>query len=404
MTYGAILKSPDESGLFGSFGGQEVPPPLKRAMDDVLAAYLKARDDPAFIGEMDSLLSDYVGRPSPLYLARNLTRKLGGGKVYFKREDLNHTGAHKINHTLGEALLAKRMGKKRVLAETGAGQHGVALATAAAITGLACDIFMGEIDIAKQHPNVVRMRLLGATVHTVKSGGRCLKDAVDAAIGAYLEDVENSFFAIGSVVGPHPYPMMVQEFQSVVGREAKKQILKHEGRLPDVLMACVGGGSNAMGLFHEFLNDPVRMIGVEPAGRGLGVGEHAATLTFGRPGNIHGMHTLLLQDDAGNPQPVHSIASGLDYPGIGPMHAYLKEVGRVEYVIANDEETLFAFRELSRVEGIIPALESAHAVAHAIKIAPSLSKDAVLVVNLSGRGDKDLDFAAKLMGWSEGGA
>ncbi|HPQ81787.1 MAG TPA: tryptophan synthase subunit beta [bacterium] len=403
MPHSRTMTSPDEMGLFGEFGGQEVPPPLKAAMDEVAAAYLDARKDPSFLEQMDSLLSDYVGRPSPLYFAENLTKKLGGAKIYLKREDLNHTGAHKINHTLGEALLAKRMGKKRVIAETGAGQHGVALATAAAIAGLSCDIYMGEIDIAKQHPNVVRMKLLGAAVHPVSAGGKSLKDAVDAAIGAYLDDVENSFFAIGSVVGPHPYPMMIQEFQSVVGREAKRQITDKEGRLPDILMACVGGGSNAMGLFHEFLNDPVRMIGVEPAGRGSGRGEHAATLTFGRPGTIHGMRTLLLQDEDGTPQPVHSIASGLDYPGIGPMHAHLKATGRVEYVTAGDEEALSAFRELSSVEGIIPALESAHAVAHAMEIAPSLPADSIVLVNLSGRGDKDLDFAAELLGWSRGG-
>jgi len=365
-------------------------------MDEVLKAYEDAKNDPSFQKEYEDLLKNFVGRPSPLYFAKNLTKILGGAKVYLKREDLNHTGAHKINHTLGEALLAKRMGKKKLLAETGAGQHGVALATAAALMGLECEIHMGAIDIAKQHPNVIRMKLLGAKVVSVESGGRCLKDAVDSAFGAYMQDYKTTFFGIGSVVGPHPYPMMVRDFQSVVGREAKKQIMEHEGRLPDYLIACVGGGSNAIGLFNEFLNDPeVKMIGVEPAGKSFKPGEHAATMTLGKPGTLHGMFTYLLQNDKGEPLSVHSIASGLDYPGVGPIHPDLKELGRVQYETINDVEAIDAFKRLSRIEGIIPALESSHAIAHAIKLAPALKESEIIIVNLSGRGDKDIDYIAE---------
>lgn len=390
---------PNAEGYFGEYGGQLVPPQLKPALDEVAKAYAEAKNDPAFQKEYEELLKNYVGRPSPLYFAKNLTAKLGGAKIYLKREDLNHTGAHKINHTLGEALLAKRMGKKKLLAETGAGQHGVALATAAAIVGLECEIHMGAIDVAKQHPNVIRMKLLGATVVEVTTGGRCLKDAVDSAFGVYMQDYKNVFFAIGSVVGPHPYPQMVRDFQSIIGKEAKEQILEQEKRLPDYLIACVGGGSNAIGLFNEFLNDTeVKMIGVEPAGKSFKPGEHAATLTLGTPGAIHGMMTYLLQDDKGEPLPVHSIASGLDYPGVGPEHSYLKDMGRVEYTTANDEESLKAFLMLSKVEGIIPALESSHAIAQAIKFAPTLDKDKIIVVNLSGRGDKDVDYIAEKLG------
>ncbi len=389
---------PNNEGYFGQYGGQLVPPELKPALDEVAVAYEEAKNDPKFIAEYEDLLKNYVGRPSPLYFAKNLTAKLGGAKIYLKREDLNHTGAHKINHCLGEALLAKRMGKKKLLAETGAGQHGVALATAAAIVGLGCEIHMGAIDVTKQHPNVIRMQLLGAKVVPVEGGGRCLKDAVDSAFGAYMQDYKNTFFGIGSVVGPHPYPAMVRDFQSVVGREAKKQILIAENRLPDYLIACVGGGSNAIGLFNEFLDDPaVNMIGVEPSGKSFKPGEHAATLTLGQPGAIHGMFTYLLQNEKGEPSPVHSIASGLDYPGVGPEHSHLKDSERVQYVTANDAEALAAFQELSRVEGIIPALESAHAVAHAIKFAPTLSSDKIIIVNLSGRGDKDVDYVAELL-------
>lgn len=389
------LKSlPNKDGYFGEYGGQLIPDELKPAFQEITEAYQEVKNDPKFIAEYNNLLKDYVGRPSPLYYAKNLTRKFGGAKTYLKREDLNHTGAHKINHCLGEALLAKRMGKKKLLAETGAGQHGVALATVAAIVGLECEIHMGSIDVAKQHPNVIRMKLLGATVVEVSGGGRCLKDAVDSAFGAYMQDYKNIFFGIGSVVGPHPFPEMVKDFQSIVGQEAKEQILAVENRLPDYLVACVGGGSNAIGLFHEFLEDDVKMIGVEPAGKSFKDGEHAATLTLGKPGAIHGMFTYLLQDEKGEPLPVHSIASGLDYPGVGPVHSHLKDAKRVEYVTINDEEALSAFQELSKIEGIIPALESSHALAHALKISPQLDKEKIIIVNLSGRGDKDVDYIA----------
>ena len=394
------LTHANEAGFFGDHGGRFLPPHLEAPIAEVAAAYAEAKDDPAFIAEYEALLADYVGRPSPLFLAQRLTAELGGARIYLKREDLNHTGAHKINHTLGEVLLAKRMGKKKVIAETGAGQHGVALATAAALLGLECEIHMGAIDIAKQHPNVVRMRLLGATVVPVESGGRCLKDAVDSAFGVWAADFGETMYAIGSVVGPDPFPSMVRDFQSVVGREARAQILEKEGRLPTALIAAVGGGSNAMGLFSAFLEDPdVAIYGVEPAGRGLDhPGDHAATMTLGSPGVIHGMQTLVLQDEAGEPWPVHSIASGLDYPGVGPQHAHLRDVGRATYVTATDDETLDAFTALCRTEGIIPAIESSHALAYAMKLAPTLSADDVIVVNLSGRGDKDIDFVAERLG------
>ncbi len=389
---------PNSEGFFGTYGGQFVPPQLKAVLDEVTQAYEAARNDPAFVREYEDLLADYVGRPSPLFLAKHLTKQLGGAKIYLKREDLNHTGAHKINHTLGEALLAKRMGKKKLLAETGAGQHGVALATAAAITGLECEIHMGAIDVKKQHPNVLRMKMLGATVVAVESGGRCLKDAVDSAFGAFLADHQHTFFGIGSVVGPHPYPMMIRDFQSIVGKEARRQIMEKEGRLPDYLLACVGGGSNAMGLFHAFLNDAVKIVGVEPSGKSFDPGQHAATMTLGKPGTIHGMMTYVLQDEKGDPLGVHSIASGLDYPGVGPQHAFLKDSGRVEYATISDKEALEAFSTLSRAEGIIPALESSHAVAQVIKMAPTLRPDEVIIVNLSGRGDKDVDYIGEVLG------
>lgn len=388
---------PNTDGYFGEYGGQIIPPQLKPIFDEIAIKYKEIRNDPDFLKEYNSLLKNYVGRPSPLYFAKNLTKKLGGAKIYLKREDLNHTGAHKINHTLGEALLAKRMGKKKLLAETGAGQHGVALATAATIVGIECEIHMGSIDIKKQHPNVIRMKLLGAKVVEVKSGGRCLKDAVDSAFEAFLKDPQNIFFGIGSVVGPHPYPMIVSDFQSIVGKETRKQILEHENKLPDYLIACVGGGSNAIGLFREFLNDNVKMIGVEPSGRSFKPGDHAAALTLGKPGEIHGMFTYLLQDKDGNPLPVHSIASGLDYPGVGPVHSDLKDKKRVKYEVINDKEALEAFQELSKIEGIIPALESSHAIAHAIKIAPKLDRNTIMIVNLSGRGDKDIDYVEKIL-------
>ena len=384
---------PNDNGYFGEYGGQILPPELLPVFQEIEKKYNEFKKDPSFIKEYNDLLKHYVGRPSPLYFAKNLTTKLGGAKIYLKREDLNHTGAHKINHTLGEALLAKRMGKTKLLAETGAGQHGVALATAAALVGIECEIHMGSIDVAKQSPNVLRMKLLGANVVEVTDGGKCLRDAVDSAFGAFLQDPKNIFFGIGSIVGPHPYPMMVRDFQSIVGIEAKEQIMELENSLPDYLIACVGGGSNAIGLFHNFLNDKdVKIIGVEPSGKSFKEGEHAATMTLGKPGAIHGMFTYLLQDDEGNPLPVHSIASGLDYPGVGPIHSDLKDKKRVEYVTVNDKECIDAFLELSKIEGIIPALESSHAIAQAIKLAPTLDSNKVIIVNLSGRGDKDLEY------------
>ena len=386
----------DEAGFFGNHGGRFLPPQLEAPIAEVAAAYAQARQDPGFQADYEALLADYIGRPSPLFLAAGLTRHLGGAKIYLKREDLNHTGAHKINHCLGEGLLAKRMGKKKLIAETGAGQHGVALATAAALLGLECEIHMGAVDVAKQHPNVVRMEMLGARVVSITSGGQTLKEAIDSAFSVFAADYADTFFAIGSAVGPDPYPSMVRDFQSIIGREARRQVLEKEGRLPDALVAAVGGGSNALGLFTAFLEDElVKMFGVEPAGRNLDVpGEHAATITLGTSGTLHGMRTLLLQDEDGNPAEVHSIASGLDYPGVGPQHAFLRDTGRVEYVTASDDETIAAFQLLCRTEGIIPALESSHALAHAIRLAPTLSPEKVLIVNLSGRGDKDVDYVA----------
>lgn len=386
----------DEAGFFGEFGGAALPPFLVEPIAEVAAAYEQASQDPEFQRQLQSLLTKYVGRPSLLYFAENLTNALGGARIYLKREDLNHTGAHKINHCLGEALLAKRMGKKTLIAETGAGQHGVALATAAALLGLECEIHMGAVDIEKQHPNVVRMELLGAKVVPVEEGGKTLKEAVDSAFGVFASAPEDYFFAIGSVVGPHPYPSMVRDFQAVVGREARAQILAEEGRLPDVVVAAVGGGSNAMGLFDAFLEDEsVRIIGVEPAGEGLDGDRHAATMTLGKPGVLHGMHTKVLQDADGEPSAVHSIASGIDYPGVGPQHARLEQLGRAEYVSVTDEEAVAAFQLLTRQEGIIPALESAHALAQVVKLAPTLPSDTIIIANLSGRGDKDVDFVAE---------
>ncbi len=385
----------DDNGFFGEYGGAVLPPFLVEPMAEVRRAYAAARLDPEFLHQYEQLLKQYVGRPSPLYYAENLTKSLGGAKIYLKREDLNHTGSHKINHCLGEALLAKRMGKTTLIAETGAGQHGVALATAAALLGLKCEIHMGAIDVVKQHSNVVRMQLLGAKVVTVETGGRSLKEAVDSAFAVYAENYDHYFFAIGSVVGPDPFPSMVRDFQSVVGREAREQILEAEGRLPDALVAAVGGGSNAMGLFTGFLGDEsVKIYGVEPAGEGLHTQRHAATMSLGEPGTLHGMRTVVLQDDEGAPAPVHSIASGLDYPGVGPQHAYLRSIGRVEYVAADDAQTIAAFQRLARTEGILPALESSHALAWVNELAPKLPQDAIIIANLSGRGDKDVDFVA----------
>lgn len=388
--------NPDESGYFGQYGGQIIPPELKAIFDEIENFYLNIKDDKAFQRELKDLLKNYVGRPSPIYFAKNLTQKIGGAKIYFKREDLNHTGAHKINHTLGEALIAKRMGKKKLLAETGAGQHGVALATAAAVVGIPCEIHMGEIDIVKQAPNVLRMKILGAKVVPVKMGTKTLKDAVDSAFNEFVKDPQNIFFGIGSVVGPHPFPMIVRDFQRIVGEEAKEQFKEMTGQNPEALVACVGGGSNALGLFSAFLEDEaIDIYGVEPSGRSLNLGDHAATLTLGKPGNIHGMHTYLLQDAKGHPEPVYSIASGLDYPGVGPQHSFLKDIKRIKYELISDKECLEAFMELSKVEGIIPALESAHAVAFAIKLAKKIPRAHKILVNLSGRGDKDIDFVAE---------
>lgn len=390
---------PDADGYFGEYGGVFVPEQLRDILTEINDSYHTIREDPEFISELASLYRHYVGRPSPVYFASRLTARCGGARIYFKREDLNHTGAHKINHCLGEALLAKRMGKKKLIAETGAGQHGVALATAAAITGLECDIYMGTVDIEKEHPNVTRMKILGATVVPVSEGLATLKEAVDAAFMAYLKDPQTQFYAIGSVVGPHPFPMMVRDFQQVVGEEAVSQFMQMTGGMPDNLVACVGGGSNAIGLFTAFLDEPsIDIYGVEPSGRGFKDGDHAATLTLGRPGVIHGFRCYLLQNDQGEPLPVYSIASGLDYPGVGPQHSYLKDIGRVRYETVSDEEAIDAFFILSRLEGIIPALESAHAVAFATRLARGLDSGKTILVNLSGRGDKDIDYVMKHYG------
>ena len=390
---------PNSEGYFGRYGGQVIPPELKTIMDDIDRAYREIKDTEAYRSELLELYKYYVGRPSPLYFAKRLTEQCGGAQIYLKREDLNHTGAHKINHCLGEALLAKYMGKTKVLAETGAGQHGVALATACSLVGIECEIHMGQVDIEKEHPNVTKMKILGCKVIPVTRGTRTLKDAVDSAFEEYLKDPVNFFYAIGSVVGPHPFPMMVRDFQSIIGEEARAQFLEQTGKLPDHITACVGGGSNAMGLFTAFLNDEsVKIVGVEPAGKGLDTPDHSATLTLGKPGSIHGFDCYVLADDDGEPLPVHSIASGLDYPGVGPQHCYLKDIERVEYTTITDKECLDAFMTLSRKEGIIPALESSHAVAYAMKLAASLPADQTILVNLSGRGDKDADYVADKLG------
>lgn len=389
---------PDETGFFGQYGGQFIPPHLKQAMDDINIAYEEIRHKPEFQQELQELLTYYVGRPSPLFYAKRLSEQLGGAKIYLKREDLNHT-AHKINHCLGEALLARYMGKTKVIAETGAGQHGVALATACALVGIPCEIHMGQVDIEKEHPNVVKMKILGAKLVSVTCGTATLKDAVDSAFEEYLKDPEHYIYAIGSVVGPHPFPKMVRDFQAIIGAEIKQQSQNQFQQLPDYVVACVGGGSNAIGAFTAFLADEnVQLIGVEPAGHGLETQQHSATLTLGKPGQIHGMACYVLEDEHGEPLPVHSIASGLDYPGVGPQHSYLKDIGRVQYQTATDQECLDAFMTLSRVEGIIPALESSHAVAWAIREAAKLEKNINIVVNLSGRGDKDADYVANKLG------
>ena len=394
-----FTQGPDERGHFGAFGGRYVAETLMPLVLAVERAYRQAQADPAYRAELDDLLKHYVGRPSPLYFAERLTAHLGGARIYFKRDELNHTGAHKINHAIGQVLLARRMGKTRIIAETGAGQHGVATATVAARFGLPCTVFMGAVDMERQQPNVFRMRLLGAEVRPVTSGSATLKDAMNEALRDWVSTVDDTFYVIGTVAGPHPYPMMVRDFQSVIGREAREQILEREGRLPDTLVACVGGGSNALGLFHPFLDDPeVAAHAVEAAGRGLDTHEHAASIAGGVPGVLHGNRTYLLQDADGQIVEAHSISAGLDYPGIGPEHAWLAEQGRVTYVSVTDRQALDAFQLLSRTEGIIPALEPAHALAHVIRIAPELPADHLIVMNLCGRGDKDIFTAAEALG------
>jgi len=390
---------PDERGHFGIFGGRYVAETLMPLILDLEKAYNEAKADPSFQNELDYLLEHYAGRPSPLYYAKRLTEKLGGAKIYFKRDELNHTGSHKINNVLGQVLMAKRMGKTRVIAETGAGQHGVATATACALFDIPCVVFMGAVDVERQAPNVVRMNMLGAEVRAVTAGSATLKDAMNEALRDWVATCENTFYCIGTVAGPHPYPAMVRDFQCVIGNETRVQMMKAEGRLPDTLVACIGGGSNAMGLFHPFLDDKgVRLIGVEAGGKGVETGEHAASLTGGRPGVLHGNRTYLLQDAEGQITEAHSISAGLDYPGIGPEHSWLKEMGRIEYVSATDAEALAAFQMLCKLEGIIPALEPAHALGHVIKLAPTLPKDNLLVMNLCGRGDKDVFAVAERLG------
>lgn len=394
----STMMLPDQKGYYGEFGGSFVPAEVQKVLDEIAQCYLECKNDPQFQKEFEDLIRDYVGRPSVLYYAEKFSEKLGGAKVYFKREDLNHTGAHKINNTIGQVLLAKRLGKKRIIAETGAGQHGVATATACALFDMECVIYMGEEDTKRQALNVFRMELLGAKVVPVKSGERTLKEAVDEAFMDLVANYETTYYMIGSAVGPYPYPMIVRDFQSVIGREAREQILEREGRLPDYLVACVGGGSNAIGLFAPFFEDKeVKLIGVEPGGKGLDTPYHAATLTKGKKGQIHGFKCYSLEDETGEPLPVYSIAAGLDYPGVGPEHSYYKEIGRAEYAVVTDQEALDAFKFLSKTEGIIPALESSHAVAHAMKLAPQLSKDQIIIVNLSGRGDKDVMQVAELL-------
>jgi len=382
---------------FGRFGGIFVPETIMTPLVEVAEAYESARRDPRFQSELEGLLRDYVGRPTPVYFCRRLTEKCGGAKIYLKREDLCHTGSHKLNNAVGQALLARRMGRRKLMAETGAGQHGVATATVAALFGMECDVYMGEEDIRRQALNVYRMRLLGAKVIEVTSGSRTLKDAINEAFRVWMATAETTYYLFGTVAGPHPYPTMVGGFQSVVGREAREQIVEREGRLPDWLVACVGGGSNAIGLFRAFLEDDVRMVGVEAAGRGLATGEHAASLTAGTEGVLHGARSKILQTPEGQIRATHSVAAGLDYPGVGPEHAFLQASGRAEYVAATDEEAMDAFEALTRLEGIMPALESSHAVAHAIKLAGELSPESIVLVNLSGRGDKDVAEVERLL-------
>ena len=398
INFDTYLKNyPNEAGYYGKYGGAYVNEDLKKAMDEITEAYFTICKSSKFIGELRRIRKEFQGRPTPISHLERLSAKYGNVQLYVKREDLNHTGAHKLNHCMGEALLAKYMGKKKLIAETGAGQHGVALATAAAYFGLECDIYMGAVDIKKQAPNVARMKILGANVIEVTEGLATLKEAVDAAFDAYSKDYKNSIYCIGSVVGPHPFPMMVRDFQSVVGIEAREQFTGITGELPDAVVACVGGGSNSMGMFAGFLNDPVDIYGVEPLGRGTALGDHAASLQYGEEGVMHGFNSIMLKDENGEPAPVYSVASGLDYPSSGPEHAFLHDLGRVKYDVVNDEETIDAFFELSRLEGIIPAIESAHAVAYGIKLAKKMGKGSVLIC-LSGRGDKDMDYIIEKYG------
>ena len=401
MDYSTYLKKyPTEDGFFGKYGGAYLPPQLVPAMEEITQAYLTICHSSQFINELRRIRREFQGRPTPVYHCENLSRKLGNCQIYLKREDLNHSGAHKLTHCMGEGLLAKFMGKKRIIAETGAGQHGVALATAAAFFGLECTIYMGEVDIAKQAPNVARMKILGANVVSVDKGAKTLKEAVDAAFEDYLQNYKETIYCIGSVVGPHPFPMMVRDFQYVVGEEAREQFKEMTGLFPDVVTACVGGGSNSIGFFLPFINDPVEIVGVEPLGRGDKLGDHAASMSYGSEGVMHGFNSIMLKNSEGEPAPVYSIASGLDYPSVGPEHAFLREIGRVKYETATDLEAVDAFFKLSRYEGIIPALESSHAVAYAMKLAKQMGKGSILV-NLSGRGDKDLDYVIEHYGYGE---
>ena len=396
MSKSYLESHPDENGFFGKFGGAFLPPPLEGPFAEITKEYKRLKNDPEFIAELKYVRKHYQGRPTPISYAKNLTEHCGGAKIFLKREDLNHSGAHKLNHCMGEVILAKKLGKTKVMAETGAGQHGVALATAAAYFGLECEIHMGQVDIEKEHPNVVRMKILGAKVVPATHGLQTLKEAVDSAFEAYVPQADTALFCIGSVVGPHPFPMMVRDFQSVVGHEAKEQFLEMEDALPDHVVACVGGGSNAMGIFSGFIDDKeVTLTGVEPMGKGDKLGEHAASLTYGEEGIMHGFNSIMLKDKEGEPAPVYSIGSGIDYPSVGPEQAYLSSIGRTTVGLCNDEDAVDAFYKLSQLEGIIPALESAHAVAYAMKLAKELGPEKTILVNLSGRGDKDIDFVVE---------
>ncbi|MBE6639471.1 MAG: tryptophan synthase subunit beta [Ruminococcaceae bacterium] len=398
MEFDTYFKNyPDKNGFFGKYGGCYIPEELKRAMEEIAEAYRTIAKSGKFIAELRRIRKEFQGRPTPVSYLERLSAKVGGAQIYVKREDLNHTGAHKLNHCMGEALLAKYMGKKKVIGETGAGQHGVALATASAYFGLECDIYMGAVDIQKQAPNVARMKILGANVIEVTEGLQTLKEAADAAFAAYAKEYKDAIYCIGSVIGPHPFPMMVRDFQSIVGMEAREQFVEMTGELPDAVVACVGGGSNAMGMFSGFLNYPVDIYGIEPLGRGTKLGDHAASLQYGSEGIMHGFNSIMLKDENGDPAPVYSVASGLDYPSSGPEHAFLRDLGRVKYDVIDDEETLEAFYALARLEGIIPAIESSHAVAYAMKLAKEMKTGSILV-NLSGRGDKDMDFIIEKYG------